>query len=104
MSVRIQASIVARKLKQRGLLDAAHRAAERFHVTVEAMLGRDRHKSASAARHALWAEIYDLDLLSLPELGEVFDRDHTTILAGVRKHLAVTVARTQPSANAEKCA
>lgn len=46
-----------------------------------------RNRSWSRARQLCWLVIYDHGLLSLPEIGRQFDRDHTTILHGV------TVAR-----------
>ena len=54
--------------------------------TLEGVLGRRRHAAVALARcFAYWA-LHDVMGLSYPEIGRMFRRDHTTILAGTRRH------------------
>lgn len=53
-------------------------------VSVEAMLGRCRMARISDARQRLWASLWRMGW-SIGELGRVFDRDHTTIMHGLRR-------------------
>lgn len=97
MNSKEAASIVARRLSQRGYIKLMYDIAESFHVTVEGMLGNGKRRSNVVARHALWAAIYRDGRLSFTEMGALFGRDHTTILYGVHKHLDAAIAK--PSVN-----
>lgn len=51
---------------------------------VELLFGRDRHKSVSGARHELMAWLRArVPELSYPDIGRLFDRDHTTVIHAV---------------------
>jgi chromosomal replication initiation ATPase DnaA len=76
---------ILRDLRARHLLEPATRIAERHHVALAEVLGRRRHHPIACARHELWAYAYEI-IPSYPLLGEIFDRDHSTILCGVRVH------------------
>ena len=54
--------------------------AEKHGVTVEALKGRSRRGSIRAARKDAVRLIYKHTELSTPEIGELFNRDHTTIV------------------------
>lgn len=69
-------------LEDRARAIAAKFAAERL-CTVEALFGPGRNKRTSHARQDLWRELRDHGW-SYEEIGRVFDRDHTTIIMGVR--------------------
>jgi len=74
------------KLDGRGLLKMAERIAEAHGVSVEDMFSAVRGFSAvPRARQAMWAELYATGNWSYPRIGQLFGRDHTTIMAGVRK-------------------
>jgi chromosomal replication initiation ATPase DnaA len=54
-------------------------------VSVPDMRGHRRDKTYADARHAVWY-VANVHLnYSLMELGRCYDRDHTTIMSGVRK-------------------
>lgn len=73
-------------LRDLGALDVARSIADKHRVTVDAILSRSRYKYACRARHELWAILkWTLDL-SLNVIGAIFDRNHTTILVGIRKY------------------
>jgi len=57
-------------------------------VTVEDLVSRDRHKNVSAARHEIIYWIRTKLDWSYPEIGKLFERDHTSIMSAYRKVLA----------------
>ena len=56
-------------------------------VTLDQVASQDRHASVARARHQLIAYLRVTTALSLPEIGAIMDRDHTTVLSSVRKGL-----------------
>jgi len=60
--------------------------ADRHSVSVRSIVGRCRLKEISAIRQEAMWEVYIRTELSLPQIGALFDRDHTTVLHGVRRH------------------
>jgi len=48
------ASRIENRLEGRDCMEDAERIAKSYHVTVEMMLAKNRHKSAASARHELW--------------------------------------------------
>ena len=83
---------------------AAHAAAAAFSVPVEAVLGRDRSRSASDAR-AVAMTAARLRGDTLTAIAEAFGRDHTTVLAATRRidatpplhDLAASIAADMPA-------
>lgn len=71
-------------LRACGLLHVACEIANEHGVTIEAMLGPARHKTVAAARHALMCNLR-IRGYSYPEIGRLVGRDHTTVIAAVRK-------------------
>lgn len=72
--------------------DKAHkiaRAVAKAHrVPWKEFTSRRRNLAYAAARqHAMW-EIHKHTKLTLPEIGRIFDRDHSTVLFGIRRHQA----------------
>lgn len=64
--------------------------AEAYGCTSAEVFGRSRNRAISAARHAAYYEVKtQRPWLSLPQVGRIFGRDHTTILYGIRKHAAL---------------
>jgi len=61
-------------------------AAAVYGVSVDAILSKSRaDRQAVLARHAVaWALRYDTDL-TLTQIGELLDRDHTTIRASIAR-------------------
>lgn len=56
--------------------------AEEHDVTVGQLLGQSRQRKHVRARWAVWA-ILDAEGKSLTQIGNYFNRDHTTILHGL---------------------
>ena len=60
-------------------------AARRCGVSVADILGKRRSRRIALARKACYLAARRLSCQpSYPELGEAFDRDHTTVMSGVR--------------------
>lgn len=55
-------------------------------VSVETILGRDKTKEVCAARHEAVYEVRKNTRLSLPQMGLIFHRDHTTLISSIRRH------------------
>jgi len=72
-------------LRARGLINIAEGIAARHHVDLGQVVGRGRMKSAVRARAELCSTLRDLGL-SLPEIGLLIDRDHTTVMGAIRAH------------------
>ena len=68
------------------VLAICREALEGTGVTLEDVLGHSRHKNVVIARHALMALVREETNLSYPQIGEIFNRDHTTIIAAVKKY------------------
>jgi chromosomal replication initiation ATPase DnaA len=77
---------IIEELAARGLLGLTRTIAIAHDVTMIELVGRRRTQALSAARQELWAELYARGHWSYPRLGELFDRDHTTIMAGVASY------------------
>ena len=80
------------RLEQLGLVEVVGRAADEHHVTLEDVLGPRRTASVSAARKAAMVALYVDYGKSMPEVGELLDRDHSTVFAALR---SVGVTRRQ---------
>ena len=69
-------------LGARGLLE---QIADEYGTSPQVLLGRGRRQRVANARTRFYYVLWSTLGLSFPELGELLDRDHTTILMGVRK-------------------
>jgi chromosomal replication initiation ATPase DnaA len=63
----------------------AERAAD-FQVTVSDLVGDSRKRAVAWPRQAIMAELYETGRYSLPAIGRLFNRDHSTVMHGVRRH------------------
>lgn len=57
---------------------------ERFKIEPQSLLGRLRFREFSQPRHMAYLLAYELTYQSLTDIGRAMDRDHTTVLHGVR--------------------
>jgi chromosomal replication initiator protein len=65
----------------------AQSVATLYGLKLSALRGMSRDRTAVIARHhAIWLVSKMFPSLSLPRLGQIFRRDHTTILYAKRKH------------------
>lgn len=78
------AAAIRAALEELNLIGVAQAIAGRYHVTVDEMLSDSREEPRPRARQALWLELYHRGW-SLPRIGRVIGRDHTTVLTGIRK-------------------
>jgi chromosomal replication initiation ATPase DnaA len=91
----------------RTALELAIDVARSHGAVLEEVLGPCRHRTAARARRAIWAALRETTSLSYPEIGRLFERDHTTILNGValaaREALSTPapLARTRPPSRPE---
>lgn len=60
------------------------RVTERFGLTVEELKSKNKQKRIAEARQVCMYLIREMTDLSLPKIGEIFNRDHTTVLHGWR--------------------
>jgi len=74
------------RLAARDFLEDATRIATLYRVTVEEMMGRDRHRPMAYARHHFWAELYSRGHWSYPAIAKLCDVDHTTVFHGIAAH------------------
>lgn len=88
---------VIRGLRERGLVPLVRNVARVYHVTFRELCGRMGTKRVSQARAALWAELHGMGF-SYPEIGLMFDRDHTTIIHSVQRHRRRTKRGTEGDA------
>lgn len=57
-----------------------------YRLSWDEILGRSQERRVAWPRQEAWSVIWAQGRLSLPEIGRRFDRDHTTVLHGVRQH------------------
>lgn len=68
------------------------RVAAEYGVTADDIMGDVRSRNISWARHAAFYAVKAATGASLLRLGRIFNRDHSTILHGIRMHKARAVA------------
>ena len=63
------------------------RICQAYGITFDGITSRSRYKTVVRARHHAWAIIRNSTAMSYPEIGAVWGGyDHTSIIAGIRKH------------------
>lgn len=86
---------------RRSLTDVIYVVAEHYGVSPSEVLAKGRRKTVAEARSVSMALCRDLTPASTTEIGDVFGRDHTTVMANVSQlaqlmkrndHLARSVA------------
>lgn len=73
-------------IKNARIREVIEEVAQRHDIPVGLIYAQDRRKAISTVRHEAYYLVHRDFGLSYPEVGRIFDRDHTTILHGVRKH------------------
>jgi chromosomal replication initiation ATPase DnaA len=79
---------IASRLRTRGLYRYVSDVCLEHGVTVREVLSSTHRRAPTRCRHHIWHGIRTDPALhySYPDLGRIFNRDHSTILQGVRKH------------------
>ncbi|WP_437309942.1 helix-turn-helix domain-containing protein [Sorangium sp. So ce388] len=72
------------QLEREGLLQDVNRICTEGNVLIEEVFSRSRRAHIARARHRLWLWLHVEKGWSYPAIGDRFDRDHTTIMSGVR--------------------
>jgi hypothetical protein len=86
---RARVAMLIAGLVERGLLPILDESCQRGHVTREEVLGKSRARHIVKARQELWWCLRQhANSFSLHEIGKMFMRHHTSVLAGVRAHEA----------------
>jgi chromosomal replication initiator protein len=62
-----------------------HQSARYFSLRREDLVSKSRSRPLTTARHVAMYLLRELSALSLIKIGELFDRDHTTALHGIKK-------------------
>jgi chromosomal replication initiation ATPase DnaA len=66
--------------------DIIERVADEYGLDYQDMIGRDRSMGVAHARQDAMHECWRTRRWSLPQIGRAFNRNHTTVLYGVRAH------------------
>jgi chromosomal replication initiator protein len=73
-------------------------AARAFNLTPADLTGRSVARRVSRARHVAMAVLREAFDLSLPKIGDIFDRDHATVHAAFERHANNPEFRSQVQA------
>lgn len=81
-------------LAERDLVDLLDRVCAGRGVTRAEVCGRGRTRTVASARHELWWHLRSTRAFSYEEIGRLFERNHSTVLHGVRAHQRVIKSGT----------
>jgi chromosomal replication initiation ATPase DnaA len=75
-------------LEARDLLGLVDEVCRQRRVTRDELCGRGRTKAVAVARHEVWWRLrhHPDAAFSFQEIGRLFDRDHATVIHGIRAH------------------
>lgn len=76
--------LITYRLTEIGLLKEVQAIVREHHVTWAQVCSRSRRKRICEARNAAFRFLRGVGF-SYPEIGAIFDRDHSTVIAGVKK-------------------
>lgn len=68
------------------VLTVVESVASKYDIPMGVVLGDSRTATASRARHECWYLLRRDTNWSYPQIAKFFNRDHTTIIEGVRQH------------------
>jgi chromosomal replication initiation ATPase DnaA len=69
-----------------GAMQIIREVADRNGITVRQILGKNRSRHLAWPRHEAYALIRERLGYSYPRIGQIFNRDHTTVLYGERQY------------------
>jgi hypothetical protein len=89
-------------LSDRDLLEFVRDVCIRFGAALVDVMSRDRHMSIARARHECWTALRDHSerSFSYPDIARMWDVDHTTVMAGVKKIRRLRVEEAERAAPA----
>lgn len=65
-------------------MDRARAKARAQGIRLSDWFGNTRFRSVAWPRQDFWRELYETTNLTLPQIGRLFGRDHSTVLHGIR--------------------
>lgn len=68
------------------VLEVLLRVAAKHQTSITKLLGHRRDKVSARARQEAYSEIYKLGGYSTTAIGKIFNRDHSTIVYGIKRH------------------
>lgn len=80
-----QVDRIWKNIQDRDLVGLLCDVARKYHFAPRSLLGRSRHATVTCARHEFWSLVHGTLAPSLPELGRMVERDHTTVMSALRK-------------------
>lgn len=76
---------IAERLIDRGMFSEVGTIARRHHVCFDDIASRCRTRAVVRGRRAVWHWMHHTIGYSLTEVARLWDCDHTTVMAGIRK-------------------
>tara|TARA_Y100000361_G_scaffold104261_1_gene94005 strand:- start:37 stop:675 length:639 start_codon:yes stop_codon:yes gene_type:complete len=73
------------KFKNKKLTHIVHKIMEDYDLTVEEIKGNQRTKQVTEPRWVMWKLIRKNSGLSYGEIGRLFNKDHSTVMNGIKK-------------------
>ena len=73
------------KFKNKKLTHIVHKIMEDYNLTVEEIKGNQRTKQVTEPRWVMWKLIRKNSGLSYGEIGRLFNKDHSTVMNGIKK-------------------
>ncbi len=83
-------ALIVNALVERDLVDLLDRVCAGRGVTRDEVCGRGRTRTVALARHELWWHLRAARDFSYEEIGRLFERNHSTVLHGIRAYRRVT--------------
>ena len=80
-----RAARIKARLLTRGLIGDCRTLALEYGVELDEALGRCRSKAVVGCRHAIWRHIRQRYPLSYPEIGRLFEVDHSTVMSACKR-------------------
>ncbi len=78
------------------------RIALAFHLSFDELLSRRRTARVAWARQVAWYALHEGFDMSYPEIGEAFERNHTTVMYGVHKVRAIAAEDSELAKHLEQ--
>jgi ribosome biogenesis protein Nip4 len=75
-----------RSIEQASIKEAIHIFAQLNRANEDALVMSRRDRELAETRRMVWAYLHDNTKLSLTFLGQLFNRHHSTVIAGLRVH------------------
>ena len=68
------------------IMEIGQRIADKHQISIVKLFGKRRDKVSAKARQEAYSEIYALGGYSTTAIGKIFNRDHSTIVYGIKRY------------------